>query len=195
MRLGVLGGTFDPVHLGHLVAAVNARHCLSLDRVLLVVANQPWQKAALAGMTPAEDRYAMVAAAVDDVEGLEPCHLEIGRGGLSYTADTLAELGAVHPGAELFLVVGADQAASLRTWERVDEVVALSELVVVSRPGAASPATGLGWRAVHEVEIPGLDISSTDLRRRAAEGLPLDFLVPCATITYIRRHSLYSVPR
>ncbi|MBV9255052.1 MAG: nicotinate-nicotinamide nucleotide adenylyltransferase, partial [Actinobacteria bacterium] len=118
MKLGVLGGTFDPVHIGHLVAAVNARHTLDLDQVLLVVANVPWQKAGARVITPAPDRLAMVRAAVDDVDGLEASDLEIARGGESYTVDTLAELQRIHPGAELYLIVGADLVAELDTWER-----------------------------------------------------------------------------
>src|ERR1700694_3337769 len=99
-RIGVFGGTFDPIHVGHLVAAVNARHALDLDRVMLMVANQPWQKVGYRTVTSAEDRFAMVAAAVGDVPGLEAGRLEIDRGGESFTADTLAELACGYPGAE-----------------------------------------------------------------------------------------------
>src|SRR3954471_10021926 len=115
-RIGILGGTFDPVHVGHLVAAVNVRHALSLDRVLLVVANIPWQKVGSRAVTPAEDRYAMVAAAVGEVPGLEASRIEIDRGGHSYSADTLAEVAGAEAGAQLFLVIGADVAGELATW-------------------------------------------------------------------------------
>ena len=120
-RLGVFGGTFDPVHVGHLVAAVNARHALGLDRVLLVVANQPWQKHARA-VTPAPDRFAVVEAAVTNMEGLEASAVEVERGGPSYTADTLEELSRRYPDAELFLVIGADVADELDSWERMEAV-------------------------------------------------------------------------
>ena len=110
MRLGVFGGTFDPPHVGHLVTAVNVRHALSLDRVLLVVANVPWQKVGERTVSPAEDRLAMVEAAARGVAGLEVSRLEIDRGGPSYTADTLGHLHAAHPGVELFLIVGSDAA-------------------------------------------------------------------------------------
>lgn len=191
-RLGVFGGTFDPIHVGHLVAAVNARHELALDRVLLVVANVPWQKIGSRAITPAEDRYAMVAAATRDVEGLEASRIEIERGGMSYTADTLAQLAEAHPEAELHLIVGTDVAGELDTWERVEEVRRLSTLVVVNRPGARLPdLAASGWR-VRTVEIPNLDISSTDLRARAADGRPLDFLVPEAVIRCIRERGLYA---
>lgn len=191
-RIGVLGGTFDPIHNGHLAAAVNARHGARLDRVLLVVANQPWQKAGLRPITPAVDRHALVEAAVAGVEGLEVSAIEIERGGQSYTADTLAELAQAHPGSALFLIVGADVAAALHTWERVEEVAALATLVVVNRPGAALPGPLPGWDQVVTVEVPALDISSTDLRSRAADGRPLDFLVPPAAIRCIRRRGLYA---
>lgn len=188
-RIGVLGGTFDPVHVGHLVVAVNARHALALDRMLLVVANVPWQKVGRRAVSPADDRLAVVEAAVEGVPGLEASRLEIDRGGPSYTADTLAELAAAEPGAELFLVVGADVAHELHTWERLDEVRSAATLVVANRPGAPLPPLP-GWR-VEELVVPALDISSTDLRARAADGRPLDFLVPAAAIHVIRRRNLY----
>lgn len=109
-RVGVFGGTFDPIHIGHLVAAVNVRHALALDRVLLVVANEPWQKAGTRAITVAADRLAMVEAAVAGVAGREASALEIERGGPSYTADTVAEIEARNPGAELFVIVGTDVA-------------------------------------------------------------------------------------
>jgi nicotinate-nucleotide adenylyltransferase len=190
VRLGVFGGTFDPVHVGHLVAAVNARHALDLDRVLLVVANQPWQKHARV-VTPAADRFAVVEAAVTGVEGIEASPLEVERGGPSYTADTLDELSARHPDAELFLVIGADLADELDTWERVEAVRERATLVVVNRPGVR-PAKPLSeWKTV-SVEIPDLDISSTDLRARAATGRPLDFLVPEPAVRVIRQRGLYA---
>jgi nicotinate-nucleotide adenylyltransferase len=195
-RIGIFGGTFDPVHVGHLVAAVNTRHDLGLDRVVLMVANVPWQKSAARRVTPAEDRYAMAAAAVGDVPGVEASRMEIDRGGPSYTADTVAELAQLHPGAELYVIVGWDVSSSLETWERFGEVRALASLVVVNRPGTRPPA-GLsqqGWR-VREVSVPNLDISSTDLRARAAQGRPLDYLVPQAAVRVIRERGLYSVHR
>ncbi len=192
-RIGVFGGTFDPPHVGHLVTAVNVRHALALDRVLLVVANQPWQKLGSRPITPALDRLAMVEAAVGDVAGLEACALEIERGGHSYTADTLAELAARQPGAELVLVLGADAAAGLTTWERVDEVRARASLAVVERPGAGAPDIPAGW-AWRLVEVPRLEVSSTDLRDRVVDGRPLDYLLPPAVISCIRERDLYRSP-
>lgn len=192
-RVGVLGGTFDPIHVGHLVAAVNARHALELDRVILMVANVPWQKVGRRVLTSAEDRLALVEAAVGDVPGLEAGRLEIDRGGDSYTADTINRLAQMHPSAELFLIVGWDVAAELTTWDRWDEIQRRATLVVVNRPGAGHPA-GLdedGWR-VEEVPVPNLEISSTDLRARAATGRPLDYLVPEAAVHCLRARGLYA---
>lgn len=196
MRLGIFGGTFDPVHVGHLVAAVNARHVLQLDRLLLVVANEPWQKVANRPVTPALDRLAMVEAAVEGHRGLEASAMEIERGGLSYTADTVEEVAALHPGAELFLLVGADVVGGLDTWERVDQIRDLVTLVAVNRPGAETVELGgngplAGWRAC-SIEIPDLEISSTDLRDRARTGRPLDYLVPEPAIRVIRARRLYA---
>ncbi len=192
-RIGVFGGTFDPIHVGHLVAAVNARSALSLDRVILMVANVPWQKAGSRAVTGAEERFALVQAAVGDVPGLEAGRLEVDRGGESYTADTLIELNEVMADAELFLIVGWDVASELATWGRMDDLQRLATLVIVNRPGAGRPS-GLdddGWR-VTEVTVPNLEISSTDLRARAREGRPLDYLVPEAAVHFLRSHGLYA---
>jgi nicotinate-nucleotide adenylyltransferase len=193
-RIGILGGTFDPIHVGHLVAAVNAKHALGLDRVIMMVANVPWQKVGERVVTSAEERYDLVRAAVGDVPGLEPGRNEIDRGGDSYTADTLQEVADANPDAELFLVVGWDVAASLATWERREDVQRLATLVVVNRPGAGRPRglDGDGWR-VEDVTVPNLEISSTDLRARAVDGRPFDYLVPEAAVHVIRSRGLYAV--
>jgi nicotinate-nucleotide adenylyltransferase len=192
-RIGIFGGTFDPIHVGHLVAAVNAKSALHLDRVLLVVANVPWQKAGVRAVSSAEDRLALVEAAVGDVPGLEASRLEIDRGGESYTADTLAELHRAGLADELFLIIGWDVAAELSTWERHEEIEKLATLVVVNRPGAGRPP-GLDDRSsrVVEVTVPNLEISSTDLRTRAADGRPLDYLVPEAAVRCIRARGMYA---
>jgi nicotinate-nucleotide adenylyltransferase len=192
-RVGVFGGTFDPIHVGHLVAAVNAKHALRLDRVILMVANVPWQKADTRAVSTAEDRLALVEAAVGGVPGLEAGRLEIDRGGESYTADTLAEMHEAGPADDLFLIVGWDAAQGLSTWERRNEIQALATLVVVNRPGTRRPL-GLdeeGWR-VEEVTVPNLEISSTELRARSADGRPLDYLVPEAAVRCIRDRRMYA---
>jgi nicotinate-nucleotide adenylyltransferase len=192
-RIGVFGGTFDPIHVGHLVAAVNAKDALALDRVILMVANVPWQKAGTRAVTSAEARFELVQAAVGGVPGLEAGRLEIDRGGDSYTADTLEELKILHPDAELYLVVGWDVASELATWENQEDVQRLATLVIVNRPGAGRPRglDGDGWR-VEEVTVPNLEISSTDLRERAADGRPLDYLVPEAAVHFLRAKGLYA---
>jgi len=189
-RIGIFGGTFDPPHVGHLVTAVNVRHALDLDRVILMVANVPWQKEGTRAITPAEDRLAMVEAAVAGVEGLEAGRWEIDHGGPSFTATTLAGLVRIHPDAEFFTIVGDDAAAGLTTWERLDDVLSLSEIVVVDRPGVHAPVPdGI---PCHHVEVPHLDVSSTDLRRRIVDGRPLDFLVTSPVLAVINERALYS---
>ncbi|HZU78760.1 MAG TPA: nicotinate-nucleotide adenylyltransferase [Acidimicrobiales bacterium] len=190
-RVGVFGGTFDPIHVGHLVAALEAREALDLDEVLLVVANDPWQKSGARPLTPAEDRFAVVAEAVAGISGLSASRLEIDRGGPSYTADTVRQLAATEPDAELFLVVGDDVAAELGTWQRVDEIVGLVTLVVVDRFGVQPVPPPPGWR-VRRVTIPALEISSSDLRARLSEGRNVHFLVPEPAIRCIRARDLYA---
>lgn len=196
-RVGVLGGTFDPVHIGHLVAATWTRHHLDLDLVLLVVANEPWQKVGSRLVTPALDRLAVVEAAVADVSGIEATSIEIDRGGTTYTADTLAELRAQEPDCDLHLIVGSDVAVDLGSWVRIDEVRRAVTLVVVGRPGSAVGLRGLreqGWRAEH-VAIPLLEVSSSDLRERVAAGAPIDALVPPAAVREIAERGLYAARR
>jgi nicotinate-nucleotide adenylyltransferase len=190
-RIGVFGGTFDPVHIGHLVAAAEARYQLRLDRVLMVVANEPWQKVGERVVTPADDRFTVVDAAVEGLAGLEASRLEIDRGGPSYTADTVAELRATYPGAELFLVVGADVAASMGLWRRVESMIDDVVLAIVDRGGVVARADPPGWR-VERVPIPSLGVSSSDLRRRLAEGRPVDLLVPAAALRRMERLGLYA---
>jgi nicotinate-nucleotide adenylyltransferase len=196
MRLGIFGGTFDPIHVGHLVTAVNVRSLLELDEVALVVANEPWQKIGDRTITPALDRFAVVEAAVAATHGLFASAMEIERGGPSYTIDTVEQLYRSDPGGELFLIVGADVVDELPSWKRVDDLRAAVTLVVVNRPGnfaSLQPSADSlkGWR-VRSVVVPALEISSTDLRDRAAAGRPLDFLVPEAAIRVIAQRGLYA---
>jgi nicotinate-nucleotide adenylyltransferase len=175
--------------VGHLVTAVNVRHALRLDLVILMVANVPWQKQGTRAISPADDRLAMVDAAVADVEGLVVGDLEVRRGGDSYTADTLAELARLHPAAELFTIVGDDAAAGIDTWARADEVAARSSLVVVDRPGIpVELPSGYPWI---RVEVPHLEVSSTDLRERVRDGRPLDYLITDPVQRIVRERSLY----
>ena len=187
-RIGVFGGTFDPPHIGHLITAIDVRSALDLDVMLMVVANEPWQKASRK-VTPAATRLAMVRAAVEGEPGVEASDLEIRRGGPSYTVDTLLELRRTEPDAELFLLLGSDAAAGLDTWQRVDELPALCTIVVVERPGS-STLLPEGFSVQH-VTVPRLEVSSTELRERAANGRSLRYLVPDGVISLIREGDLY----
>ena len=190
-RVGILGGTFDPIHVAHLAVAVQARHQLALDRVLFMVANVPWQKAAVRNVSSAEDRLAMVEAAVAGHDGLEASRIEIDRGGDSYTADTLEALRS--PDRELFLIIGSDLVGDLTTWKRWREIPRLCTLAVAHRPG--EPDTGElapGWRSV-AIRLPALELSSTELRAMVGEDRPVDFLVPAETVAVIRDRGLYRV--
>jgi nicotinate-nucleotide adenylyltransferase len=188
-RVGVLGGTFDPVHVGHVVAAVDTRAALRLDRVLMVVAGDPWQKRGEV-VAAAADRLALVAAAVEGLDGIEASAVEIERGEPSITYDTLSELSA--PDRELFLVLGADAARNMPTWRKLEETRDLATLVIVERAGDAhAEAPSPGWR-VERVTIPQLDISSSDLRARLGAGRPIDGLVPPLVVRAIAARGLYT---
>lgn len=194
-RIGVLGGTFDPPHNGHVLAGIEARDRLNLDLVLLTVANDPWQKTGVggpreSGLTPAEVRLEMVRAAVDGVEGLEADDLEMQRGGPTYTADTLSELERRHPGAELFLLVGSDAASSLESWVRPDDVQQHATIVVIDRPGHDGGRPPSGWD-FELLEAPLLDMSSEGLRRQVESGLSVRSDVPDAVADLIDRYGLY----
>ncbi len=189
MRVGLFGGTFDPPHLGHLVTAVNVRHVLKLDIVLLMVANDPWQKHGTREVASAADRLAMVQAAIEGVDGLVAGDDEITRGGPSFTADTLIALSQRYEGAEFFTIVGDDAAAKFGSWQRANEIAKLSTLVVVDRPGSPLiPPSEFAW---NRVEVPRLEVSSTDLRERFVDGRPLDYLVSNKVLKVIAERGLY----
>jgi nicotinate-nucleotide adenylyltransferase len=193
MRVGLFGGTFDPPHLGHLVTAVNVRHVLNLDIVVLMVANDPWQKHGTREVASAVDRLAMVEAAIKDVDGLVAGDDEISRGGPSFTADTLISLSNHYVDAELFTIVGDDAAAKFASWQRASEIAKLSTLVVVDRPGSPLvPPSEFKW---NRVEAPRLEVSSTDLRQRFVDGRPLDYLVANEVLNVIAERGLYGVSK
>jgi nicotinate-nucleotide adenylyltransferase len=186
-RVGILGGTFDPPHLGHTALAHGVRRALGLDRVLLMVANVPWQKTADQVVTPAEDRFAMAVAAVADEEGLDASRLELDRGGVTYTVDSLEQLHRERPGDELFLIVGSDVVARLASWHRADELDTLCAIVAVVRPGAPrNDRPGVQW-----VDVVTPDVSSTAIRARVAAGESIDGLVAPAVAEYIANHGVY----
>ena len=193
-RIGIFGGTFDPIHTAHLEVAESVRQALGLDRMLLVVANQPWQKEDGRTLTAAEDRYAMVEAAVEGRPGLEPCRLEIDRGGPSYTIDTVRQLKESYPGAELILVVGSDVVPGLTTWREEPALRDEVTLAVVGRPGVPPVVPPPGWRVVN-VPVAPFDVSSTELRRRLEAGGAVQGLVPEAVVRCIRQRGLYATGR
>lgn len=188
-RIGIFGGTFDPVHIAHLAVGVAALHQLQLDRVLFVVSNVPWQKARTRNISTAEDRFDMVVAAVNGYPGLAASRIEIDRGGESYTADTLA--GLARPNSEIFLIIGSDLVDELTTWKRWEEIPALCTLAVAHRPGEAERGElAPGWRSV-AIRLPALELSSTELRTMVREQRPVNFLVPEPVLKIIMERNLY----
>jgi nicotinate-nucleotide adenylyltransferase len=191
VRIGVFGGTFDPPHAGHLVAAVNVAHQLELDLVLFVVAGVPWQKVSTRFISPPADRLAMVDLALSDRPGLASSAIEVQGDGDSVTADTLEALRLLYPAAEFVLIVGSDAAAGMNTWRRAEDLKSLARVAVVDRPGSAGGRPPQGF--VHDVvACPLMDISSSDIRDRSAAGLPVDFLVPDAVRDYVATQNLYA---
>ncbi len=191
-RIGLFGGTFDPPHLGHEVVARQARVILGLDRILWMVANDPWQKTGQRAPSPASVRLEMVQAAVAELDDQVACSLEIDRGGPTYTIDTVAELESRAPGAELVLVLGRDTAAGLPGWHRAKELSRRVGVAYVDRPGSEGLALPVGWD-VERLDIPAVAVSSTDVRARFVDGRPLDGLVRSQVVTVADAHGLYRV--
>lgn len=187
-RLGLLGGTFDPPHLGHLAAAEAALSQLHLDRVDFLVANDPWQKTDSRVVTPAAVRVEMVTALVNGRPGLGVDDREVRRGGVTYTADTLDEIAREQPETEVFLIVGADTALRLSTWHRPDVVRRLSTLVIVNRTGDVGINSAEGALVV---TMQPVDVSSTEIRARVSRGESIDSLTSSSVIDVIAAHGLY----
>lgn len=193
-RLGIMGGTFDPIHHGHLVAASEAAHRFSLDQVLFVPAGTPWQKSERA-ITPAEDRYLMTVIATAADPRFSVSRIDIDRQGPTYTLDTLRDLRRQYPaGTELFFITGADALASVFTWRDSDEVFTLAHFIGCTRPGHRLADPGLPEGRVSLMEAPALDISSTECRDRVRAGEPIRYLVPDGVVQYINKRGLYREP-
>jgi nicotinate-nucleotide adenylyltransferase len=192
MRLGIMGGTFDPIHHGHLVAASEVQSLYELDEVVFVPTGQPWQKSHRQ-VSPAEDRYLMTVIATASNPRFRVSRMELDRPGATYTSDTLRDLrDQVGPEVELFFITGADALAQLLTWRDADELFKLAHFVGCTRPGhplALDP--GFPEGAVSLMEVPALAISSTDCRDRVRAGEPVWYLVPDGVVQYITKRSLY----
>ena len=189
-----MGGTFDPVHHGHLVAASEVAHRFALDEVVFVPTGRPWQKDDR-DVAPAEDRYLMTVIATASDPRFRVSRVDVDRGGPTYTVDTLRDLKAEYDAAsvqtELFFITGADALASIASWRESDEVLGLAHFVGVTRPGHALTDPGLPEGSVTLVEVPALAISSTDCRARVAAGAPIRYLVPDGVLEYVAKRGLY----
>lgn len=185
-----MGGTFDPIHIGHLVAATEVGFQLALDEVVLVPAGDPWQKTDRR-VTEAEHRYAMAVLAVDRTD-LTVSRVDIDRDGPTYTVDTLRDLHEILDPVDLFFITGADALAGLPTWRDPQALQDLAHMVGVSRPGHEFGELSLPTSTYTILQIPGLEVSSTGCRQRLAAGEPVDHLVPAAVVDYIKKHKLYS---
>ena len=202
MRIGILGGTFNPVHNTHLTIARSAREQFTLDRVIFVPAKLPPHKLAETTLAPPEHRLRMVELAIDGIDGFEVSDVELEREGPSYTVDTVARLKQdLDPGAELFFIVGSDQVLELATWYRADKLVQLCQLVAVERPGfpmadleglaEGLPAPLVDSLRAHVLDISPSVVSATDIRSRLASGADVTHLVPASVLEHIRGHHLY----
>jgi nicotinate-nucleotide adenylyltransferase len=190
-RIGVMGGTFDPIHHGHLVAASEVGHFFSLDEVIFVPTGQPWQKDGRE-VSAAEDRYLMTVIATASNPRFSVSRVDIDRPGPTYTIDTLRELRALRgPDAELFFITGADALAQIMTWQDADELFKLAHFVGCTRPGHHLSGAGLPNDRVSLIEIPALTISSTTCRERVGAGVPIWYLVPDGIVQYISKRGLY----
>jgi nicotinate-nucleotide adenylyltransferase len=187
-RVGVMGGTFDPIHHGHLVAASEVAQSFDLDEVVFVPTGEPWQKGMV---TEAEHRYLMTVIATASNPRFTVSRVDIDRAGPTYTIDTLRDLQASRPDAELFFITGADAIAQILSWREVEELWNLAHFVAVSRPGHHLQMPGLPNADVSLLEVPALAISSTDCRSRVSRGFPVWYLVPDGVVQYISKHHLY----
>ena len=190
-RIGVMGGTFDPIHHGHLVAASEAAAVFNLDEVVFAPTGQPVFKQERQ-VAPAEHRYLMAVIATASNPRFTVSRVDIDRGGLTYTIDTLRDLAASRPQADLYFITGADAMSEIIAWKDADELFALAHFVGVTRPGHPLRPPGIEGRDVSLLEVPALTISSTDIRRRAQTGHPIWYLVPDGVVQYISKHSLYT---
>lgn len=183
-----MGGTFDPIHNGHLVAASEVASAFKLDEVVFVPTGSPYQKQ---NVTPAEHRYLMTVIATASNPRFKVSRIDIDRGGDTYTVDTLQEMQDLYPGADLVFISGADAIAQILAWKEVERLWSLAHFVAVSRPGHKLTIPKAPEGSISSLEIPALAISSTDVRRRVDNGYPVWYLVPDGVVQYIAKHELY----
>jgi len=189
-----MGGTFDPIHHGHLVAASEVQASFDLDEVVFVPTGQPWQKADRA-VSAAEHRYLMTVIATASNPRFTVSRVDIDRGGPTYTIDTLRDLGEIHAGAELYFITGADALAEIFTWRDAAQLFSMAHFVGCTRPGYTmdeASVKGIPVERVTLLEIPALSISSTECRERRHRGDPVWYLVPDGVVQYIAKHDLYA---
>nr|WP_233149720.1 nicotinate-nucleotide adenylyltransferase [Kineosporia sp. A_224] len=189
-RLGVMGGTFDPIHHGHLVAASEVQSAFDLDEVVFVPTGQPWQKSSR-DVAPAEHRYLMTVIATASNPRFTVSRVDIDRTGPTYTIDTLRDLSAQRPDAQLFFITGADALAQILSWKDSGEIFDLAHFIGVTRPGHTLDDAGLPQDRVSLMEVPAMAISSTDCRVRIVKGEPVWYLVPDGVVQYIGKYGLY----
>jgi nicotinate-nucleotide adenylyltransferase len=185
-----MGGTFDPVHHGHLVAASEVQSRFDLDEVVFVPTGRPWQKAD-EHVSPPEHRYLMTVIATASNPRFTVSRVDVDRPGPTYTIDTLRDLSAQRPGCELFFITGADALSQILGWKDVEEMWGLAHFIGVTRPGHDLSDTGLPRERVSLLEVPAMAISSTDCRDRVAAGEPVWYLVPDGVVQYIGKYGLY----
>lgn len=191
MKLGIFGGTFNPIHYGHLINAERVRSDFNLDRIILVPVKCPVHKE-LAGNVPAEERFAMACLAVAAIPEFEVSRIEIDREGPSYTVTTVHEIRERYPGSDLHLIIGMDSLNEIQSWRDADHLLSHVTLLVMRRPGEEPcPEAACGSCRVHFVDNPLVDIRSTEIRDRLADGRSVRFLMPDAVLDYIKRKGLY----
>jgi nicotinate-nucleotide adenylyltransferase len=191
LRIGVMGGTFDPIHHGHLVAASEVQTRFGLDEVVFVPTGQPWQKDERE-VSPAEHRYLMTVVATASNPRFTVSRVDIDRPGPTYTIDTLRDLRSERPDAELFFITGADALAQILSWKDADELFDLAHFVGVTRPGYVLSESGLPADRVTLQEVPAMAISSTDCRARVERAEPVWYLVPDGVVQYVNKYRLYA---
>src|SRR5579859_5106732 len=193
MRVGIMGGTFDPIHHGHLVAASEVASRFELDEVVFVPTGEPWQKSARQ-VSPAEHRYLMTVIATASNPRFWVSRVDIDRAGPTYTVDTIRDIAAQRAGADLFFITGADALAQILSWKDGEQAIALARFVGVTRPGYELSDAHLPSDSATLLDVPAMAISSSDVRERVQKGQPIWYLVPDGVVQYINKHGLYRTP-